>query len=319
VDKIDVSIVTACDLNYLWGGFLLAASIQKANLPVKLIVFQVGFDAPAEQYLYQFPVVELRRDGSDSPYSLNSRKPGYMLQADTEYVAWFDADCFVIDSILENLIPLNQQFQIRLRSSDENATVFERYYGSNDKWGCVPSWILERWKSDVGGRKIARLTTTCPSNCFVIHSRFMPFIEEWEILISEVVNPLVKGPLDRGNPAYWMTDESTLNAVLLFSEKCPDPSKFRLDDLSGGHVAHFIGAPKPWVGWNRRFLYCIPKIIELLEWVEQQGLRIPLIPSSFKRWRIPYSYAEAHVRGAYRDIRSMLLSRIPLSKTKKNS
>jgi hypothetical protein len=147
----------------------------------------------------------------------------------------------------------------------------------------------------------------------------MPFIEEWEKLISKVVNPLVKGPLDRGNPAYWMTDESTLNAVLLFSEKCPDPSKFRLDDLSAGHVAHFVGAPKPWVGWNRRFLYCIPKIIELLEWVEKQGLRIPPIPSSFRRWRIPYSYAEAHVRGAYWDIRSMLLSRIPLWKTKKNS
>lgn len=305
--KLDLSIVTACDVNYLWGVFLLTASIQKMGLPVNLIVFQVAFDEAAKQYISQFPVAELREDSSNSPFAMNNRKPGYLLKADsTEYVAWFDADCFVVDSISEFLLPVNQQFQIRLRSPEENASVFERYYRPGDRIGDVPSWVLDRWKEDVGGRQTPRVTSTCPSNCFIFHSRYMRFVEEWENLISRVVNPHVNSAVDRGNPAYWMTDESALNAVMFFSENCPEPSQFRLDDLSAGHVVHFIGSPKPWIGWNKRFLYCIPKVIELLDWVERQGMKVPPIPSAFKKWRMPYSYAEAHVRGIYKDFRSQV-------------
>lgn len=302
--KNDVSIVTAGDINYLWGLFLLTASIQKSGIPVNLIVFQVGFDAKSERYISQFPVADLRKDDSDSPYSLNNRKPGYLLQPDTEYVGWFDADCFVSDSITDLIIPLNGQFQVRLRAPQENESVYNHYYRPGDVRGSVPSWILDQWRSDVGGRQTPRMNTSCLTNCLVIHRRFMPFIEEWGSLIKKVVNPIGKSLIDRDNPAYWMTDESAFSALVLFSEKCPEPSPYRLDDLSSGHVIHFSGGPKPWVGWNKRFLYCIPKVIELLEWVEKQGLIVPPIPNSFRRWRVPYSYAEAHVRDLYRNFRS---------------
>lgn len=308
--KLDFSIVTACDANYLWGVFLVTASIQKTGLPVNLIVYQAGFDAAAERYITQFPVAELRKDDSDNPYSINNRKPGYLLQADSEYVAWFDADCFVSDDITHLLIPLNEQFQVRLRADAENASVYDHYYRPGDKRGEVPSWILDQWRSDVGGRKTPRARTSCLTNCFVIHHRFMPFIEEWGELIRRVVNPKIQGLVDRDNPAYWMTDESAMSAILLFSEKCPDISPYRLDDLSTGHIIHFSGGPKPWVGWNKRFLYCIPKVIELLEWLEKQGFKVPPVPSSFKRWRIPYSYAEAHCRGMYRDLKSRVGRRV---------
>jgi len=314
MQKPDVSIVTACDANYFWGAFLLTASLQKMQAPVNLIVFQSGFSTDMERSISQFSIARVRKDESSSPFSLNNRKPGYLLKADSEYVAWFDADCLAVGSTSDLIVPVNRQLQVRLRLAAENASVFERYYRPGDQWGEIPSWILERWKSDVGGRKTPRMNTTCPSNCFVIHNRFLPFIQEWEDLISRVLNPRVRGPIDKSNPAYWMTDESTLNALLLYSEKSPEPSQFRLDDLSGGHVAHFIGSPKPWRGWNRRFLYCIPHIIELLQWVEKQGLNVPPIPSSFKRWRVPYSYAEAHVRGVYRDSRRLAGRRIRTSK-----
>ncbi len=306
----DVSIVTACDLNYLWGVFLLVASIQKADDPVDVIVFGTGFDSNAEKMISQFPAAKLIRDDSDNKFSLNNRKPTYMLQANSEYIAWVDADCFVTDSISDFLIPDNRQFQVRLRSEEENATVFLRYYGPEDTWGSVPTWVKERWRSDVGGRKLPRLDTTCPSNCFVVHNRHMPFIKEWEDLIKRVLDPTKNGPIDKSNPPYWMTDESTLNALLLFSEKCPEPSSYRLDNLEGAHLVHFIGSPKPWLGWNRRFLYCIPKVITLLEWLDKQGLAIPPVPSTFKSWRIPYSYTEAHARGIVSDVKSALARRI---------
>lgn len=308
--KPEMCIVTACDANYFWGVFLLVASLQKTQTPVQVRVFQSGFSADMDRDIGQFPIVQVHKDESASPYSLNNRKPDYLLQAGSEYVAWFDADCLAVGNVSELLIPSNRQLQVRLRGAAENATVFERYYRPGDQWGTVPSWVLERWRTDVGGRKTPRLNTTCPSNCFVLHSRFLPFIEEWQNLIQRVLNPRIRGPIDKSNPAYWMTDESTLNALLLFSEKSPAPSPFRLDDLSGGHVAHFIGSPKPWVGWNRRFLYCIPHVIELLQWVTDQGLNVPPIPISFRSRRIPYSYMEAHMRGIYRDLRAMVGRRV---------
>ena len=306
----NVSIVTGCDLNYLWGVFLLVASIQKAHDPVDVVVFGTGFDSNAEKMISQFPVATVVRDDSDNKFSLNNRKPTYMLQSDSDYIAWVDADCIITGPSIDLLIPANQQFQVRLRSEEENASVFLRYYRPEDKWGAVPNWVKERWRDDVGGRQLPRVDTTCPSNCFVIHNRHLPFIKEWEDLINRVLDPGNDGPIDKGNPAYWMTDESTLNALLLFSEKCPDPGRYQLDNLQGTHLVHFIGSPKPWIGWNRRFLYCIPKVIDLLDWLQKEGFAIPPVPSSFRRWRIPYSYAEAHARGAIADVKSAMARKI---------
>lgn len=299
-----VTIVTACDLNFLWGVFLLVASIHKEGLPVKVLFVQVGFDSDTEQYISQFPSVQVSRDDSDDPYSLNNRKAKAMLLADSDYVAWMDADCFVAGWIGDLLEPLNGQLQARMRKPDENATVFDRYYEPGDKHGSIPQWVLDRWRQDVGDNSSPRHDTTCPSNCFVIHRDFMPFIELWDSHIRKFVNPTIKGAIDRENPAYWMTDESVLNSLLVFSSKAPDPSRYRLDNVDAGHIVHFIGSPKPWIGWTRRFLYCLPKVFDLIEWLDKEGFRVPPVPPSLLRDRALFSRMKAHARGAYGDVRS---------------
>lgn len=296
-------MVTTCDRNYLWGVFLLVASIHKENLPVKTLFVSVGFDSESERYLSQFPAVQVIRDDSDDPYSLNNRKAKAMLLADSDYIAWMDADCFVVGWIGDLLEPLNGQLQIRMRQPAENATVFDRYYRPGDKRGSIPQWVLDRWRDDVGDSSTPRHDTTVPSNCFVIHRRFMPLIELWDRQIRKVVDPKTRGAIDRGNPAYWMTDESVLNSLLVFSSKAPEPSQYRLDNVAAGHVVHFIGSPKPWIGWTRRFLYCLPKVFELIEWLDKEGFRVPPVPPSFSRDRALYSRMEAHARGASADVR----------------
>ena len=308
-----VTIVTACDFNYLWGVFLLVASIHKEGLPVNVLFVQVGFDDDSELYIGQFPSVRIIRDDSDDPYSLNNRKAKAMLRADSDYIAWMDADCFIAGWIGELLKPLNGQLQVRMRLPAENATVFGRYYESGDKRGSIPKWVLDRWRQDVGDNSSPRYDTTCPSNCFVIHRRFMPFIELWDTQIRKVVASTTKGAVDRGNPAYWMTDESVLNSLLLFSSLAPEPSRYRLDNLDAGHVVHFIGSPKPWIGWTQRFLYCLPKVLDLIEWLDKEGFRIPPVPPSLSKDRVRVSRMEAHLRGAYgiaRRVGGQVLSKV---------
>lgn len=298
-----VTIVTACDLNYLWGVFLLVASIHREKLPVKTLFYQVGFDSDSEEYISQFPEVEIRRADQGDTISLNNRKAEAMLLADSDYICWMDADCFVTGWIGDLLEPINGQLQARMRGRAENATVFERHYKPGDKHGSIPQWVLAKWSEDVGDLKSPRVDTTCPSNCFVIHRRYMGFIELWDTQIRKVLNPEARGAIDKSNPAYWMTDESVFNSILLFSSKAPDPSAYRLDNLDAGHLAHFIGSPKPWNGWTRRFLYCMPRVIDLVEWLDKERFRVPSVPPSLSRDRVFRSRLGAHLRGVYGDFR----------------
>lgn len=295
----NVTIVTACNANYLWGVFLLAASIHKEQIPVNMLFYQFGFDADSEQYVSQFPNVEIRRAKIEPRFSLNNVKAEAMLLAQTEYIAWMDADCFVAGWIGDLLIPCNSQLQVRMREPTENATVFDRYYKPEDTRESIPQWVLARWRDDVGDLQVPRHQTTCPSNCIVIHHRYRPFLELWDRQIHKVLNPKVRSAIDRTNPAYWMTDESVFNSVLLFSSKAPAPSEYQLDNLNAGHLVHFIGSPKPWQGWTRRFLYCLPMVFELLEWLDGEGFRLPPIPPSFSQNRAPLSRLETHARSVY--------------------
>jgi hypothetical protein len=293
----NITIVTACDNNYLWGVYLLTASIHRNALPVNTLFFSVGFDAETERFITQFPEVVVKKADTSDPFPLNNRKAEAMLLAESEYVAWFDADCLVYDWIGDDLLPLNGELQVRMRGRAENASVFERYYAPGEEKGGIPASVLDRWREDVGGRTTPAYDSTCPSNVIVIHRRFMPFIEEWDRLTRKVVDPKAKGAVNRADPAYWMTDESALNAVLLFSLQAPKPSPYRLDNLNAGHVVHFMGSPKPWKGWLPRFLYCLPKVVELLDWLDAQGFKIPPVPPSFNKKRIARSRMEAHLRG----------------------
>ena len=284
----NLTIVSACDRNFLWGAWLLSASCSK-NLPTTPVhLLQTGFKPEDIALLEQFPTVKvLPLDDHDSRNVAN-RKSEALLSAETEFIAWLDADCMVIGDISPLLLPANGEFQIRLRLPAENAWVWRNHYAPGEPRGGLPKSVLARWQADVGQLAAPLLDTTCVSNTFVLHQRHLDFIRQWKTQIAKVIPPDHAGVVDNRNPAYFMIDESVLTSLLAFSNLAPPLSEFRLDREAARHVAHFGAKPKPWQNWCLRHWYCHPHIMELLDWAKANGHRTPPIPWSFeKKNRVP--------------------------------
>lgn len=278
-----VTIVSACDRNFLWGAYLLAASAAR-NIPgIPVHLLQTGFSGQEIALLSQFPNVQVLKLGDDDPRSVANRKSEALLSAETDYVAWLDADCFLIGDIRKYLIPTNGEFQIRLRDPRENAWVWRKHYAPGDIRGELPAAVVERWRADVGQLPSARLKTTCVTNAFVLHRRRLDFIREWKSQIAKVIPPVDAGPVDKSSPAYFMTDESVLTSLLAFSNAAPPIADIRLNRDPAAHIAHFGANPKPWKRWRKGVWYCHRHVLELLDWSQAAGFSAPPLPWSFRR------------------------------------
>jgi hypothetical protein len=307
----NLTIVSIADQNYFWGLFLLAASVDRWKLGDKLMLFHTGLDADSARYLEQFSRVELRKLRDSNPLGLHCRKPEALLQADGEYIAWLDSDCLVIGDLNEDMIPTNGELQARMRTPRETIADLGRFYQKGETPGGLPKLVLDTWREDVGERKIARIDAMVPSNVFVIHSKFMPFIKHWERQMAKVLNP-GRGTLDPDNPAYYLTDESVLNSLLAFADFSPIVSEYKLAGARSRHIAHFISSPKPWVRWQPRSLYCLPFVLETIEWVKANGKEVPPLPPSLQPARKTRSVLEAHLFARLK--RAQNLSRKVLAK-----
>ena len=279
----NVTIVSACDRNFLWGAFLLVASAARnvPGLPVHLL--QAGFSEQDTALIQQFPGVRVLPLEDNDPRSICNRKSEAILSADTEYVAWLDSDCFVIGDISKRLIPTNGEFQIRLREPWENAWVWRNHYAEGDTHGELPRAVLEQWRADVGQLQTPRLQTTCVTNAFVLHRRHLGFVRDWKAQISKVIPPVDAGPVDKSSPAYFMTDESVLTSLLAFSNAAPPIADIQLNRDPAAHVAHFGANPKPWKRWRKHLWYCQPHVLALLDWAQASGYSIPPLPWSLRR------------------------------------
>ena len=278
-----LTIVSACDRNFLWGAYLLAASAARnvPGIPVHLL--QTGFSEEDGKYISQFPGTRVLPLDDDDPRSVSNRKSEALLSAGTEYVAWLDADCFIIGDIQKYLIPTNGEFQIRLREPWENAWVWRNHYAAGDTRGELPHAVMEQWRADVGQLQAPRLQTTCVANTFVLHQRHLGFIREWKAQIAKVIPPIDAGPVDKSSPAYFMTDESVFTSLLAFSKAAPPIADFLLNRDPVAHVAHFGANPKPWKRWRKHLWYCHRPVLELLDWARSSGYAAPPLPWSFRR------------------------------------
>ena len=302
--KPDVTLVTAADQNYFWGLYLLAASVERWQLGDRLMIFHTGLDAASEAYLEQFSRVELRKFTQTKPFGLHCRKAEAMVQADGEYIGWLDSDCLVIGDLNELIIPENGQIQARMRTSAETVSDLSRFYQPGETPGGLPKVILDTWCEDVGERKTPRIDGMVPSNVFIMHSRFKPFLEHWERQMTKVLNP-ARGTLDHDKPAYFLTDESVLNSLLAFAEFAPEVAAYRLGAERNRHIAHFMGSPKPWVRWLPRNLYCLPFVLEVIDWLVLNRKEVPPLPSSLDASRQTRSIVEAHVFARLRRAQSV--------------
>ncbi len=278
-----VTIVTACDSNYIWGAYLLAASVARFIPGVPLHLLHAGFSEDDLALFRQFQEVKLIRLSDSNRRNVCNRKAEAMLSADTEFIAWLDADCMVIGDIAELLIPLNQAFQIQLREAGENAQVWRHHYAPGETRSGIPLAVRTRWQADVGQLEVARLDTTCVTNVVVIHRQHLDFIREWQSQIARVLPAADTGVVDKSRPEYFMTDESVFTSLLLFSRHAPPNSEMRTNQIPERHIAHFGANPKPWNGWRLGVWYCNRHVLDLLDWAQEQKIRTPPIPWSLRR------------------------------------
>lgn len=244
------TVVTAGDINYLWGIFLLIASMRKNGMDEPVLVGAYRFTPEAAAMLEQLGNVRIHHLDSTSR-SLTCIKPAIMLLADTEYITWVDSDSFFTGNCSARLIPEHPgEIHIRKRSEQENPQAFRNYTCGEDGH-TIPATILDAWRSDVGERETPRNLQSC-SACFLsVHKSARHFLKRWDEQMMKLLPAGNVGVVDRSLKFYHQLDESVLNSLLCFADCAPETAKtYRLDKDINERYVHFIGSPKPWRGWT---------------------------------------------------------------------
>lgn len=304
--KSEVTIVTACDKNYLWGAFLLAASVAR-NIPnVPLNVVQTGFTEQDKEHFQQLPMVNVHTLSNDDPRNVANRKSEALFTAaDSEYIAWLDADCMIVGNVEPMLIPKNGEFQIRLRDVEENSQIWCNHYQAGETRQGVPKAVLAQWREDVGALDTPTHNTACVTNAFVLHSRHLDFIRQWKTQIAKVIAPVDTGLVDRRSRPYFMIDESVLSSLIAFSDIAPPVSPFLLDRDPNAHVAHFALSPKPWIRWRKLYWPYHAAVMDLIDWLQANGYTVPEIPWSLRRSSTMAAKQIANAESIYAGARTM--------------
>ncbi len=272
------TVVIACDQNYFWGVFLMAASMRMNGMDEPVLVAQSGFTPEMKECILQFGDIRV----VDVPVftrSLCCRKAAVMLMADTEYVTWADCDGMFVGNCSELLIPTSpDRIHVRARTIPDNHAVFVNggLYKQGDRYGMVPAGVLDVWRRDVGGLAEPRLQT-CVTACFIsVHRSLRPFLERWQDQMDRVLPNRDVGLVDPSTRAYYQLDESVLNSLLFFLKGAPLPCEFRLDKDPRAFYVHWASIPKPWQAWSAATLRSHGQVMELMQWAGDHGLlRIP--------------------------------------------
>jgi hypothetical protein len=294
--------VTICDRRFLWGAWILAASIRRSGLRGRIKFFQTDKDRQTIELLRQFENAEIVfLDPNADNRNPSVLKPVVMLTAETEFVCWIDSDCMMVGDVTRRIVPPNGIFQIRPASAGENEFLFgvksgDRFEPGEPRTG-IPKKVQQIWCADVGENDVCALTTKQMAEVFVIHRSQFDFVRRWRDQINRIVTTLDKDhTIDPHSVAYHMADMSVLNSLLAFSKSTPPLGEYLLDKDSTGFVVHFGARPKPWDQWTVRTFRYFDEIAGLLDWAKQRGIRTPPVPWHFKRaFKLP-AYLRACAR-----------------------
>ena len=278
------TIVTAGDRNYLWGIFLMIASLRKNGMDEPVLVGTKGFDRESEEILTGMgDVSTVPLD--DFSRSLTCCKAMMMLKANTEYISWVDSDGFFTGNCSNRLIPETPgQIHARMRGPEEQPQAFKGYtYGEDGRK--IPQKILEVWKRDVAGLDASRIPRSCSACILSVHSDARAFLEKWHEQMMKVLPSSNVGVVDRTLKYYHQLDESVLNSCLAFFPQAPEVAEtFRLDKDPDRMFIHFIGQPKPWQGWTFSSFRHFEKYVSVMEYAAERNWKLPgKVPFSLKR------------------------------------
>ena len=296
---IDNTICTAGDHNYLWGLFLLIASMRRFGMDEPVIVGTKGFTDRDRRVLEQFGGVRLV-SLDHAAHSLTCHKAEVMLAAESGYVTWADSDAMFKGNCSNLLLPPDvAQIRVRRRCAAEMPGAFPK--------GHDLARILPTWRKDVAaaaGLDAAALPgvterfvasfRSC-SACYLSLARSQErFLLVWHALMMRLPKGDA-GVVDRSLASYHQLDESCLNACLAFLPDAPKVTEtYGLDRDPERIYLHFIGRPKPWEGWTPRSARHIEAVVSTVEWAVAEGLELPGdVPSSLRRNRLALHRATA--------------------------
>ncbi len=293
MSESNITVVTASDMNYLWGVFLLIASMRAGGMAEKALVLGSGYTEKAKALLHQFGEVEIH-DAEPSKRSMTCQKPDALLLARTDYAVWADCDGFFAGNCSKYLVdPAPEKLHLRRRSVAEMCRTFARFYAPGETPGGIPAEFRRIWQRDVGERQEAAATVCC-SACFLgLHRRNRAFLERWRDQMHRVLPDDDVGVVDSRSTAYFQTDEAVLNSLLCYLFDAPPLSDdFRLDKDENGTYIHFVCHPKPWNGWTPYAFPAYDRYLAVVEYLLEGGYELPgplpfsLTPGNKKACRI---------------------------------
>lgn len=306
------TVVTASNMRYAWGVYLLIASMRRAGMDEPALVLADGYSEKAKDAMRGLGDVDVF-DAPKSKRSMTCRKPEAMLLAETEFVTWADCDAFFTENSSNFLAPKSEG-QIHIRKRGEAEMLASNLFGRNAEGAVViDPKMTEVWRADVGGLGKPRLDGCC-SACFMSLSMSRRgFLEKWRDQMGRVLPDDDVGVVDKRNAAYFQTDESVLNSLLCFLPDAPDVSPgFGLDRPA--RFVHFIDKPKPWIAWTRGSMRWYDEYVKVAEWAVESGLQLPdSMPFPLVRKNraacaamIPWIFARQKIEGAMRKAKKFI-------------
>ena len=282
------TICTAGDHNYLWGLFLLIASMRRFGMDEPVIVGTKGFSSADAAVLSQFGGVRLvSLDHADR--SLTCHKAEVMLRAETPFVTWADSDALFTGNCSGLLTPPDAaQIHVRRRGAAEMGLAFPPPY---DLTRILPTWRVD--VASAAGIDVAAVPEVTAADvaafrscsaCFLSVARSQErFLRVWHELMMRLPKGDV-GVVDRSLACYHQLDESCLNAALAFLPDAPCvTATYTLDKDPARLFAHFVGSPKPWVAWTPSAFRFFDAAARVVAWAEREGLTLPgSVPMSLR-------------------------------------
>lgn len=281
----DNTIVSACDEGYVWGVWLLLASIRRSGMVEPVLIGAYNWSSAWKEDILKFPGVELAELPITDRRSVTCSKPEIMLHAKTGRVTWLDCDGYLTGDCSAALDGPAETVNIRLRTPPEVTELYRKSRCPGEAPGEIPASILGVWQRDVAGLAEPRYRRSASAGVIGLSlPRYRGFLERWRGQMQRVLPADVAVVAD-GNAAYFQTDDSVLNSLLLFDREAPEVMPgYTADHLDKPHFVHFGFNPKPWVMWNRHSFRHFDAVMDIVEWAVAQGYgpRVAL-PYTFRR------------------------------------
>ena len=280
-ENVKTTVVTAGDSAYAWGALMLVASMRRNGMPHPVVVWAMDWREEQKRRICQLGDVTIR-DIEKTRQCLACQKPRIMGCDDvkTDWVCWVDADGLFVGNCSEWLSG-DDVDEMRIKKCNPPPPDF------------TPE-TLATWKRDVKhywGQALdeSRYATRVQSGVILLHRKWKPFLNRWDVQINNVL-PSDVGILMKKGSAYYQTDESVLGSLLCFDPVAPKVSEhYKFDGRidRARYYLHFGYNPKPWQMWNPYALRFREEAYSTVDWLVEKGVvkksEVPL-PLRRKWW-----------------------------------